>query len=97
MKAVYVKWSGEEDMCSGFVLDDHRFVTAFHCIEEKSDVQIDGWDKANAPLQNIWVPTNENIDLWYHLNFSGRERPIIRSNLFCSDRDGYHCEKEGTI
>ena len=33
----------------------------------------------------------------YHLNFSGREKPIIWLNLFCSDRDGYHCEKEGTI
>jgi hypothetical protein len=33
----------------------------------------------------------------YHLNFSGREKHIIWLNLFCSDRDGYHCEKEGTI
>src|SRR6266702_4341442 len=33
----------------------------------------------------------------YHLNFSGREKSIIRLKLFYCDRDGYHCEKEGTI
>lgn len=76
VKAVYVKWDGKEDMCSGFVLEDHRFVTAFHCIEEKSDVQIDGWDKVNAPLQNIWVPTDENIDLCV-LEFQGDPFPEV--------------------
>ena len=34
VKAVTVKWDGKEDICSGFVLEDHRFVTAFHCIEK---------------------------------------------------------------
>ena len=33
----------------------------------------------------------------YHLNFSGREKSIIRLKLFYCDRDGYHCEKEGPI
>ena len=76
VKAVTVKWDGREDICSGFVLEDHRFVTAFHCIEKKSDVQIDGWDKARAPLQNIWVPTDDKIDLCV-LEFKGDPFPGV--------------------
>ncbi len=76
VKAVYVKWDGKEDICSGFVLEDHRFVTAFHCIEEKSDVQIDGWDKVNGPLQNIWVPADKEIDLCV-LEFQGDPFPGV--------------------
>src|SRR5260370_741782 len=76
LKAVTVKWEGREDICSGFVLEDHRFVTAFHCIEKKSDVQIDGWDKARAPLQNIWVPTDDKIDLCV-LEFKGDPFPGV--------------------
>jgi hypothetical protein len=37
------------------------------------------------------------IDFEHHLNFSGKENPIIWMNLFCSDRDGFHTEKEGTF
>ena len=76
VKAVYVKKDGKEDIGSGFVLEDHRFVTAFHCIEEKSDVEIDEWDKANAPLQNIWVPADKNIDLCV-LEFQGDPFPGV--------------------
>ncbi len=39
----------------------------------------------------------ERYLLAYHLNFSGKEKPIIWMKLFCSDRDGSHSEKEGTI
>ncbi len=76
VKAVTVKRDGKDDMCSGFVLEDHRFVTAFHCIEKMSNVEIGGWDKANAPLQNIWVPTDEKIDLCV-LEFKGDPFPGV--------------------
>jgi len=76
VKAIYVKKDGDEDIGSGFVLEDHRFVTAFHCIEEKNSIEIDGWDKANAPLQSIWVPTDKNIDLCV-LEFSGDPFPGV--------------------
>ena len=76
VKKVYVKWKGEEAIGSGFVLEDHRFVTAFHCIEEKSNVEIDGWDKVNAPLQNIWIPTDRAIDLCV-LEFEGDPFPGV--------------------
>jgi hypothetical protein len=33
----------------------------------------------------------------YHLNFSGKEKPLIWLKRFCSEREGSHCEKEGTI
>lgn len=76
VKAVYVKKDGKEDIGSGFVLEDHRFVTAFHCIKEMSNVEIDRWDKDNAPLQNIWVPADEKIDLCV-LEFKGDPFPGV--------------------
>ena len=33
----------------------------------------------------------------YHLNFSGKEKPLIWLKRFCSEREGSHGEKEGTI
>jgi hypothetical protein len=46
VKKIYVRNSEDDEAIgSGFVLEDRRFVTAFHCIEGKTDVQVDGWDK----------------------------------------------------
>lgn len=44
---------------TGFLLEDRRFVTARHCIEDKREIRIDGWDAGNAPLKAIWVFTDE--------------------------------------
>jgi hypothetical protein len=33
----------------------------------------------------------------YPLNFSGQEKPNIWLKLFCADREGYPCEKEGSL
>ena len=43
------------DNGTGFLLEDRRFVTAKHCIENMQEICIDGWDATNAPLKHIWV------------------------------------------
>ena len=35
-----------------------------------------------------------NVVITYHLNFSGREKPLMWLNPCCSDRDGYHVERK---
>src|SRR5713226_7738212 len=60
-------------------------------------------DKICMPCQGVlatttvYLPQLHQIVLSYHLNFSGREKPLIWLKRFCCVREGYHCEKKGTL
>jgi serine protease Do len=48
---------------TGFLLEDHRLVTARHCIERMQEVTIPGWNPELVPLERIWVSSNVHCDL----------------------------------
>ena len=48
---------------TAFLLDDHRIVTAKHCIVGMRSVTIDGWNPTYASLEAIWVHVNARVDL----------------------------------
>lgn len=64
VRPVYVEHvDGLEEPGTGFILENRRFVTCRHCIEDMENVKLDGWTPSNAPLLSIWTSTDRRVDL----------------------------------
>jgi serine protease Do len=61
---------------SGFLLETGQLITAAHCVTEKSEVRIRGWEAANCPLQEIRVHQDPRVDIAV-LKFAGKPFPDI--------------------
>lgn len=60
---VVTREEGKDSIGSGFLIDSNRFVTAAHCIKDSKTIQIPGWNPATHPLNSIYIPKDERIDL----------------------------------
>ncbi|MDI9634369.1 trypsin-like peptidase domain-containing protein [Geitlerinema splendidum] len=64
VRPVLVKKANDgDDIGSGFMVKNHYFVTAKHCIEQMKEVKIRGWNPDKSPLKRIWIPSEKNLDL----------------------------------
>src|SRR5438477_9222584 len=55
---------------SGFLLETGQLITAAHCIKEKREVRVCGWDATRFPLQEIRVHQDPRVDVAV-LTFAG--------------------------
>jgi serine protease Do len=57
------KPNDDEDIGSGFLIEENRFVTAGHCVQSMLRVEIRGWVPTEVPVRRIIVPTDDEVDL----------------------------------
>jgi len=81
---VVIKENGDEDIGSGFLLKNRMFMTARHCIANMKEIRITKCNHATASLSNIWIPTDDAIDLAL-LQFEEDPFPNVVQGFLCDE------------